>query len=506
MALTILLVWVGTLGMHVRREYFRGAGERLALGARSLAPGSYWFTVRMNGAAIGFGAASLDTIEGGFRLSDDLILDVPALDTVSRAEAQTRLVLDDSLSLRSFTFRLASAVGRFDVAGVVADPEVLEVEVGAGTSEPERSRLRVAGGPMLDVAVPLRLAASGSLVPGTSVTVRVFDPSTLASREIEVRVTATDTLVVPDSAGLGGDGRWYAAGLDTIPVWRIEQAYGGVRVATWVDEDGLTVRAESPLGFTIERTAFELARQALHETGSDATHAAGYGTLIEGAAIASDVVAGSLEHVDSLAVRLGGVELDGFDLAGGHQTLRGDTLVIRRRRMALGNTAGYSLPYRGREEVERELESTPLIQAGDERIARAAREAVGRTRSPGEAAARLTEWVHRELRKEIAPSLPSAVQVLEAKRGDCNEHTVLYVALARSIGLPARTAVGVVHVRGKFYYHAWPEVWLRNEWIPFDPTLGQAPADASHIRFLVGGLARQVELVRLIGRLQLEVL
>jgi transglutaminase-like putative cysteine protease len=82
---------------------------------------------------------------------------------------------------------------------------------------------------------------------------------------------------------------------------------------------------------------------------------------------------------------------------------------------------------------------------------------------------------------------------------------VLFVALARALGLPTRTAVGLVHIDGSFYYHAWPEVWL-NEWVAVDPTLGQYPADASHLRFLNGGLARQVELIRLIGRLQLEVI
>ena len=35
-------------------------------------------------------------------------------------------------------------------------------------------------------------------------------------------------------------------------------------------------------------------------------------------------------------------------------------------------------------------------------------------------------------------------QVLASGRGDCNEHTVLFVAMARALGLPARTAVGLV--------------------------------------------------------------
>jgi len=39
-----------------------------------------------------------------------------------------------------------------------------------------------------------------------------------------------------------------------------------------------------------------------------------------------------------------------------------------------------------------------------------------------------------------------------------------------------------------------------------DPMLGQFPADAAHLRFAIGGFARQLELMRLIGKLRLEVL
>jgi transglutaminase-like putative cysteine protease len=167
--------------------------------------------------------------------------------------------------------------------------------------------------------------------------------------------------------------------------------------------------------------------------------------------------------------------------------------------------ASYRLPWTGGGDAARELETTPLIQADDPRIRAAARRIAAGETDPARVARRLNDWVHGALRKEVTLSVPSAVQVLEAGQGDCNEHTVLYVALARALGLPARTAVGLVHIRGSFYYHAWPEVWL-GDWVAVDPTLGQYPADASHLRFLTGGLARQVELVRLIGRLRLEVL
>jgi transglutaminase-like putative cysteine protease len=232
--------------------------------------------------------------------------------------------------------------------------------------------------------------------------------------------------------------------------------------------------------------------------------ASGYGTVIESTAIASNVNLDSVRDRDTLAVRLQNVDLAGFDLAGGRQSLHGDTLVVRTEHVS-NLSAGYRLPYDDGGEAAEALQATPLIQSTDPRIVAAARKAVGDTADPVVAARRLTDWVYHRLRKRITLSVPNATQVLEGGEGDCNEHTVLYVALARAVGLPARTAVGLVYIRGRFYYHAWPEVWL-GRWVAVDPTLGQFPADASHLRFVIGGLARQVALIRLIGRLRLEVL
>jgi len=102
-------------------------------------------------------------------------------------------------------------------------------------------------------------------------------------------------------------------------------------------------------------------------------------------------------------------------------------------------------------------------------------------------------------------AVPSAVRVLETRVGDTNEHAVLFVALARAAGLPARTAAGLMPVDGRFYYHAWAEVYL-GDWVAVDPMLDEFPAGAAHVRFSIGGLARQAELVRLIGRIKPEVL
>jgi transglutaminase-like putative cysteine protease len=134
-----------------------------------------------------------------------------------------------------------------------------------------------------------------------------------------------------------------------------------------------------------------------------------------------------------------------------------------------------------------------------------ARKIVGGERDPARTARLIGDWVHGYLARNGNATLPSAGQVLKERRGDCNEHTLLYVALARSVGLPARTAAGLLYLNGRFYYHAWPEVYL-GDWVAVDPTLGQFPADAAHLRFSAGALARQAELLPLIGGLTLEVL
>ena len=79
-----------------------------------------------------------------------------------------------------------------------------------------------------------------------------------------------------------------------------------------------------------------------------------------------------------------------------------------------------------------------------------------------------------------------------------------------SLGIPARINVGVAYVRGAFYYHAWPEVYIdegkgRGLWLPVDPTFNQFPADATHVRLARGGLDKQAAILPMIGRAKMTV-
>ena len=310
----VILVWIGVLGMHVRREYFKGEELLLEEGARSIAPGSYFYTIRMNGRAIGLSTSRMDTVPGGYVFEDMTRLDVPAQGTMNRAMARSRVALSPSLAVRDFDFELDSEVGRFTVHGETRGDSVLELRVGAG-GDAQNSVVQLDEPLIVPSALPIRLAASGRMEPGREFRARLFDPSVLATRELVIRVLGRDTLIVPDSAALDADGVWQEAGWDTVPVWRLEEEVGGVSTETWVDEDGRMIRSESLLGFTIERTEYELASQAWRMEPSQAVDE-GYGALIESTAIASNAALDDAAGIDRLQVRLLGVELEGFDLAG----------------------------------------------------------------------------------------------------------------------------------------------------------------------------------------------
>ncbi len=68
-----------------------------------------------------------------------------------------------------------------------------------------------------------------------------------------------------------------------------------------------------------------------------------------------------------------------------------------------------------------------------------------------------------------------------------------------------RVAAGLVHLNGSFFYHAWCEVFL-GRWVTVDPTMDQLPADVSHIKFVDGDMENQIAILKLIGKLEIDVL
>ena len=182
----------------------------------------------------------------------------------------------------------------------------------------------------------------------------------------------------------------------------------------------------------------------------------------------------------------------------------GETLVtVRAARPAASDPA--KDPPRGRPVADPELlRATPEVDHDDPRIQKLAAEIVGGTKGIYAASRKIEEAVYRRLAKVYGSSRDRATEVLDAGKGDCTEHTLLFVALARAAGIPARQVHGLVYARygdgvDALYWHAWPEVLAGTEWIALDPTFGQPVADATHLAL---GHGSQVDTVGLMGAIQ----
>lgn len=504
-ATLILLVWLAAIAALLRRQLGQAAQTRLADAPLNVSPTATYYRVALGNQVVGFASNAVDTLPDTVRVEDLMVLDVPTLDTKQHVEARSVALLTRTLHLRSFTTDVRGSRNRFAARGTVSGDTLLTLEIeSAGTRQ--TLSVPLPNPIILPTLVPLRLAFERGLRVGQSFTLPLFDPLLLQERAIRATVTAESTLMVVDSASIGPDSVWVPARWDTVRAWRVTQSGGDITQDAWIDDLGRLVSATTPVGFRLERTAFEIAYANFRRSPSAAGRPSGGRDLIRETAIAgagADGVPLDTARLAQFAVRLLGVDLTGSDLSGGRQRLVGDTLIVTRE-IESSLRAAYRLPATA-PEMKNALRDEPLIQVSDPRIEAQARTIIGRQRNPVRAAELLNRWVHDELNKRVTVSLPSALEVLQTRRGDCNEHTVLFVALARAVGLPARTAAGLVYLHGRFYYHAWPEVWTGREWLAVDPTLGQFPADAAHLRFAVGGLARQLELLRLIGQLTLDV-
>ena len=100
--------------------------------------------------------------------------------------------------------------------------------------------------------------------------------------------------------------------------------------------------------------------------------------------------------------------------------------------------------------------------------------------------------VHSEIVFDLDPThaATTAAEAFALKRGVCQDLTQIFIAAARSLGIPARYVSGYFHradgVIEQDAGHAWAEAHVPDlGWVAFDPANGISATDA-HLRVAVG--------------------
>lgn len=425
---------------------------------------------------IGYGKSETKETENGWLTESESRLSLRAQGQQAQMRVQSRVLTDKENRLLSLDFTLLSDAVKFEMFGRV-EGKTLQMTIRTAAGEQVKT-LDIEGDTVLPETI-LAHAVRRGLSVGDTVSVPFFDPTTFSYSQAKLTVAEKTTL--PES----GD----------APVYRLTADYMGIEVNAWVDGEGRTLREEAA-GLL---TKLETEEQAL-TSGWDRGSALDT-DLVEIASVRTTRLLEDARGTKLLSVKLGGIDPAAYGFPDHRQTLEGDVLTIR---MEDVNPSTYTLPDKD-ESMAAFLAPTPTIQSDDRSIRAKAREIVGEETDPLRAAKLLADWVYKNIEKKPLISIPSAKDVLDIKRGDCNEHATLYTALARASGIPTRIEVGLVWHQKGFYYHAWNAVYT-GQWIAIDPTFGQFPADASHIKVLSGDLDAQVPIVSMIGSITIDIL
>ncbi len=426
------------------------------------------FAVSLQGEEIGY--FQIELSENGpdsLVLLEETVWDLCLMGTTRHVVMTLEARADTSLNLASLDFSLSDGSAVIS-SRTVRQGNTLVTTISSAGRETEMTA--TFEGDYLPAVTDLAVARMG-WTEGDEFSFPSFDPATGTISTAEVTCVATEDAVL-----LG----------DTVPAAVLEVRYLGTTTRVWVYDGQIVRELDEGLGM-------ELSRVPPGQGGDVSSNR----DLYEVFAVSSTPVSDPRRTGVRVFSLEGDIDWTEFTLVYPPvQTAEGNVVTVS---CALPDSIA-DFPPAVPAGLAAWLAPEPMIQVDDTLITGVADSLTAGARDSWQAAMAICSFVDAFVDNSPTVSLPSAVEVMQSGRGDCNEHTVLFVALARAAGLPARTCAGIVYLDGSFGYHAWPLVWV-GRWVPMDPTFGQPVADATHIILAEGSLESQYVITAVMGRL-----
>ena len=172
-------------------------------------------------------------------------------------------------------------------------------------------------------------------------------------------------------------------------------------------------------------------------------------------------------------------------------------LLTNNQRQEVRRKIAFPLAPEEVEGLEGYLQPTLTIDSTDPDIIAKATELVEGEEDLFKAVFKLANWVDENVAYDLstltAETSQKASWVLEHRAGVCDEMTSLFVAMARSVGIPARFVSGVSYTTSALFAepwqpHGWAEVYFPGAgWVDFDITFGEyGYIDVTHVKLRDG--------------------
>lgn len=441
--------------------------------------GERWFGILLNDEKTGFARISAEEAPEGYRFRSEESVKMLVLGFSRDASSRQDYLVGRDLTLKRFSVELRIDASVVRLTGE-AEPGGIRVTVESAGNRTEKV-LKARGAvypPVVLNMVPLMKGAAA----GKKYRLLFFDPESVKVKNVTYSVVGEETL---------------SGGARTIHLQN--DLYTVVSNDIWVDQAGNTLR--------------ESVRDGLVETRTETPEEAGR-FITEAALARKDLILDfSRVKVDREIDRPAALKRLVLDISGipaNMALVRQDWQQVERLAdgtvrftMARGTApAGGTL---SDAERSRYLEANERIPAAHPAIVTRKDEVLAGEKSPAAMVEKLVKWVADYVEDRVTDS-HSALETLQGRTGNCQSHSRLYAALARSAGIPTRFVSGLVYQEKMgFLYHSWAESYV-GRWLPVDPTFGQVPADATHIKLVEGETPDDMTpIAGVVGRLNAKV-
>ena len=467
----LLLLRTGTISLQHPRETTATLTK-----AGFLVSSERWMNILQGERKIGTAHSRLEPAESGYHLSEKVTMRLNTMGLVQDLVLDSRGWLKPDLTLARFAFVMQSGLYTFEARGRVEDHHLV-CQIRSGDDE-RRLRLPLQAPPYLPSGIFPAVAASG-LAPGARRVFPIFDPATMTTEDIVLTLRDRETITLGDKS---------------VEAWKVDLSFKGVSQEVWMDGQGQVLMEEGLLGIRQVRVTREEALSGRPVTASE--------DLTGVVAVVPDRPLPDPAHLIRLTLQLEGIDPARYQLDQGRQRLEGNRLTLSRENLS-GLPPRLELATLPPEAAANRAPST-FVQSDHPKIKALAARLVIPDDTPLANLQRLVAWIRTNIEPRPVLSLPDALNTLDQRMGDCNEHAVLLAALARAAGYPAQVEAGLVYHQGKFLYHAWNRIYI-DRWITVDVLFDQIPADVTHIRFAQGTAGKQLDLLPLLGNLKIRV-
>ncbi len=485
------VLWLISMGLIYHAHYIKGVEDELGYVTSDIEFTSeerQYYNIYRNGKKIGYRYESWIPQPNVIICLEENVIKMNLAGLSREIFFQSVVGIDSTTYItKQIAFTLDSGSHVYIFEGTVSG-DSLNIEVKKNLLEPRRKGTFIVDE---NITIPVALPFLMHTSPTETMSFMVFDPVIFSDYLVDCARRGKEIVIIENKS---------------FNVERYDLIYKNTLSSMWIDNNGRLVKANGYMLFggelgniSIERASVNVSQLPLEVSfGND---------ILKELAIYPDKPINNPRNTEYLKIELDGIRAANIDVTSSNKEMLSLNPVV---------FGIYNKPVITGERKLREIKiasidtsivgTSDYIQSKDARFSRTAGELISAEKDTLSMARALNMWVFENVEKMSGLDIIRSVDILRERKGDCDEHTKLFTALARSVGIPTQINMGLVYDNGRFRYHSWPSVFVDGVWYDLDPTLGQNAADATHIAFVKGDFEKLVELLRIVGKMSIKVL